>query len=259
VTVHVDTLALSVKGEGAGTGQLAVRRGDEDRTIDFDRLLVATGRAPRSEGLNLAGAGARTDERGAVIVDGRLRTTARHICAVGDVTGALPVTHVAAYHARVAVVNALFAGRRSVSYDAVPWVTFTDPEVGRVGLTEQEARDRWGDRVVATSFEYAELDRAITAGVPYGFAKLVGDGNGRLVGATVAAVGGGEAVAELAAWISTHARIDRVSQTVHAYPTFAEGPARAADQYLRDKLARPRMQALTKTALSMLRALDSAS
>ncbi|HUY59112.1 MAG TPA: FAD-dependent oxidoreductase [Solirubrobacteraceae bacterium] len=259
VTVCVDTRALSVKGGDGGSGHLAVRHGDEDRTIDFDRLLVATGRTPRTEGLNLEGVGVRTDQRGAVIVNGRLRTTARHIYAVGDVTAALPFTHVAAYHARIAVVNALFAGRRSVRYDAVPWVTFTDPEVGRVGMTEQEARDRWGDRVVTTSFEYSELDRAITAGVPYGFAKLVGHGKGRLVGATVAAVGGGEAIAELSAWISTRARIDRVSQNVHAYPTFAEGPARAADQYLRTKLARPRMQALTKAVLRVLRALDSAS
>jgi pyruvate/2-oxoglutarate dehydrogenase complex dihydrolipoamide dehydrogenase (E3) component len=202
-----------VNSEGAGVGQLTVRRGDEDWTIDFDRLVVATGRAPRNEGLNLAGAGVRMDGGGAVIVDRHLRTTARHIYAVGDVTAALPFTHIAAHRARVAVVNALFAGRRSVRYDAVPRVTFTDPEVGRVGLTEQEARDRSGGRVVTALFECSELDRAITAGVPYGFAKLVGDGKGRLVGATVAAVGGGEAVAELAAWISTHTRIDRVSQT----------------------------------------------
>ena len=259
VTVLLDTRALAVNSGDAGAGQLVVRHEDADSSVDFDRLLVATGRAPRSGGLNLDAVGVRTDEHGAIMVNKRLRTTARHIYAVGDVTAALPFTHVAAYHARVAVVNALFAGRRAVRYRAVPWVTFTDPEVGRVGMTEQEARDCFGDRVVTTSFEYSDLDRAITAGVPYGFAKLVGDRKGRLVGATIAAVGGGEAVAELAAWISVGARIDRISQTVHAYPTFAEGPARAADQYLRDKLARPRMQAVTRIALRVLRALDSAS
>jgi pyruvate/2-oxoglutarate dehydrogenase complex dihydrolipoamide dehydrogenase (E3) component len=166
---------------------------------------------------------------------------------------------VAAYHARVATVNALFAGRRRVNYDAVPWATFTDPEVGRVGMTEDEARGRWGGRVITSSFDYADLDRAITAGEAYGFAKLVGDPKGRLVGATIAAPEGGEAIAELAAWVATGGRIDRVSQTVHAYPTFAEGQARAADDYLRAKLSRPRMRALTRSALRVLGALDSAA
>jgi len=237
-------------------GELALGGEEPASAVAFDRLLVATGRVPRTTGLELERAGVRTDERGAVLVDRRLRTTARSVYAVGDVTAALPFTHVAAYHARVATVNALFAGRRSVDYRAVPWVTFTDPEIARVGMTEAQARERWGRRTVVSSADYGELDRAITAGEAEGFALLVGDPHGRLVGATVAAPWGGEAIAELAAWIACGERIERVSQVVHAYPTFAEGPARAADEYIRARLRRPWMRALTRGALHAQRALE---
>jgi pyruvate/2-oxoglutarate dehydrogenase complex dihydrolipoamide dehydrogenase (E3) component len=227
-----------------------------DEAVPFDRLLVATGRHARSGGLGLDRVGVSTNADGTVAVDDRLRTTARNVYAVGDVTGGLPFTHVAAYHARVATVNALFRARQKVDYSAVPWVTFTDPEVGRVGLTEAEARERLGERARVAEFDYSELDRAITAGRPYGFAKLVADPKGRLVGATVAAPEGGEAIAELAAWVAMRGKLERVSRTVHAYPTLAEGPARAADGYLMQRLKSGRVRSLTRPALAALRMLD---
>jgi pyruvate/2-oxoglutarate dehydrogenase complex dihydrolipoamide dehydrogenase (E3) component len=138
----------------------------------------------------------------------------------------------------------------------IPWVTFTDPEVARVGMTEAEARERWGDRVVVAESDYASLDRAITAGEPYGFAKLVAGPRGRLLGATVAAPGGGEAIAELTAWVTRGDKIDAVSRTVHAYPTLAEGPARAADDYLAARYSTPRLRALTRPVLAALRLLE---
>ncbi len=190
-----------------------------------------------------------------MIVDQRLRTTGRGVFAVGDATGLLPFTQVAAHHARVATVNALFHARGTVSR-TLPWVTFTDPEVGRVGFTEAQARARWGKRVVVSEFDYAELDRAITAGQAYGFAKLVAGPHGRLVGATVAAPGGGEAIAELTAWVSRRERIDAVSRTVHAYPTLGEGPARAADAYLTARYLTPRVRTVTRPILATLRALE---
>ena len=237
----------------AEPGNLIVEDADgSEEAIAFDRILVATGRAPRTEGTGLERAGVRVDARGAVIVDARLRTTAPSVYAVGDVTGLLPFTHVAAHHARVATPNALFRLRRSVDSN-LPWVTFTDPEVARVGLTETEARERWGQRVKVATAEYSELDRAITAGQCYGFAKLVGDPRGRLVGATVAAPAAGEAIAELTAWLARRAKIDDISATVHAYPTFAEGPARAADAHVIARYARPHMRALTRLTLALQR------
>lgn len=232
--------------------QLVVETGE---AIAFDRLLVATGRAPRTDGLGLEAVGVEVDERGAVNVDRRLRTTARGIYAAGDVIGSLAFTHVAAHHARVATSNALFHTRAAVSA-TLPWVTFTDPEVGRVGLTEAQARTRWGGRVRLAEFDYASLDRAITAGQAYGFAKLVADPRERLVGATVAAPGGGEAIAELTAWVSRRAKLADVSRTVHAYPTFAEGPARAADAHLVARYTSPRLRSVTRPVLAALRALE---
>ena len=222
--------------------------------VSFERIIVATGRAPTTAGLGLETVGVELGDRGAVAVNSQLRTSARGIFAVGDVTGLLPFTHVAAHHARVATPNALFKARGKVS-KTIPWVTFTDPEVGRVGLTEGQARERWGEKVKITEFEYAKLDRAITAGEAYGFAKLVADPRGRLVGATVAAPGAGDTIAELTARISRREKIDAVSRTVHAYPTLAEGPARAADEYLEARYTSPRMRALTRRALAVLRIL----
>ncbi|WP_249010526.1 NAD(P)/FAD-dependent oxidoreductase [Conexibacter sp. DBS9H8] len=219
-----------------------------------DAILVATGRAPRTEGLGLDAAGATVDRRGAIVVDRRLRTAARGIYAVGDVTGLLPFTHVAAHHARVAVPNALFHARAKVS-PTIPWVTFTDPEVARVGLTEAEAQARWGQRVRVASHEYAELDRAIASGQPYGFAKLIADPRGRLVGATLAAPAAGEAIGELTALIANRGRLADLSRTVHAYPTLTEGPVRAADSDLAARYATPAVRRAARAALIAQRLL----
>ncbi len=255
VDLRLSAKAVEVRAAAHGH-EVVIEAGDTRDTVAFDRILVAAGRRPQSDGLGLDAIGAQTDERGAVLVDGRLRTSARNVYAIGDVTGQLPFTHVAAYHARVATVNALFRARGKVSYDAVPWVTFTDPEVARVGMSEEQARERWGEHIVTVSSPYARLDRAIAAAEAHGFAKLIGDPNGRLVGATVAAPAGGEAIAELAAWIAQSGKIDDVSQTVHAYPTLAEGQARAADEHVRAKYARSRVRAITRPALAALRLID---
>jgi len=255
VDVRLAAEALEVRPAGDGH-ELVLGSAEQPEMVGFDRILVAAGRRPQSGGLGLEAVGVQTDERGAVVVDRRLRTSARNVYALGDVTGHLPFTHVAAYHARVATVNALFRAPRKVDYDAVPWVTFTDPEIARVGMTEEQARERWGREAVAVSSPYARLDRAIAAAEAHGFAKLVGDPKGRLVGATVAAPAAGEAIAELTAWIAQGGKIDDVSQTVHAYPTLAEGQSRAADDHVRAKYASPRIRAVTRPALAALRLVD---
>ena len=247
VDVRVGHAATTIR-----SGQLILESGD---AAAFDRILVATGRAPRTSDLGLDAVGVATDDAAAVDVDRRLRTSAAGIYAVGDVTALLPFTHVAAHHARIATPNALFHTRTKTS-QTLPWVTFTDPEVARVGLTEAQARQRWGPRAIVAEHDYAELDRAITAGEAYGFAKLVADPRGRLVGATVAAPAAGEAIAELVAWISRGEKIDAVSRSVHAYPTFAEGPARAADTYVAARYASPRLRAIARPALAALRTLE---
>jgi pyruvate/2-oxoglutarate dehydrogenase complex dihydrolipoamide dehydrogenase (E3) component len=253
IEVRLGQRAVEVRHDSAGRQELVIEGADGG--IAFDTIILATGRAPHTDGLALETVGVEVGPGGAITVDSHLRTSAHAIFAVGDVTGLLPFTHVAAHHARIANPNALFKARGKVSR-TLPWVTFTDPEVGRVGLTEAQARERWGERVKLAEFEYAELDRAITEGEPDGFARLVGDPRTRLVGATVAAPSGGEAIAELTAWVSAGAKIDAVSRTVHAYPTLAEGPARAADEYLERRYSSPRARALSRPVLATVRLLD---
>ncbi len=252
VDLRLGATAVRVEGRDA---LVVEERGSEQR-IGFDRILVAAGRRPETDGLGLETVGVERDDRGAIEVDERLATTGRGVYAAGDVIDALPFTHVAGYHGRTVVANALFRARAKVSYGAVPWTTFTDPEVGRVGLTEGQARERFGDDTVAVTSEYAGNDRAITAGETHGFAKLVGDPKGRLVGATVAAPHGGESIAELAACVRAGGKIDDVSQTVHVYPTFSESQARAADDYLRAKYLKPSVLRLARPALAALRRVD---
>ena len=234
VDVRLRTKAVEMRD-----GRLIVDGPDGAATLDLDKVLVATGRRPRTRALGLDRAGVELDARGAVAVDERLRTTAPGIFAVGDVTGLQPFTHVAAHHARVATVNALFGTRRTVD-ETIPWVTFTDPEVAHVGLTEAQARGRWGDRAITARSEYEALDRAVTAGETEGFVLLVGDPRGRLTGATVVGAGAGDVIAELTARVAHADKIDALSTTVHAYPTLGEGPARAADDHLRRRYAQRR-------------------
>ncbi|PTL58915.1 dihydrolipoyl dehydrogenase family protein [Paraconexibacter algicola] len=219
-------------------GAIRLTLGDAQELV-ADAVLVAAGRAPRSDGIGLDAAGVRCDAGGAIVVDPTMRTSAAGIFAVGDVVGAPAFTHVAAHHARQAAVNALFGLRRRADRTPLPWVTFTDPEVAHVGLTVAQARERHGERVVVARSTYAGLDRAIAAGEHRGGAILVGDARGRLVGATLVGRGAGESIAELTAWIATGAKLARVSGTVHAYPTYAGAAVRAVDDHLRKRYAGP--------------------
>jgi pyruvate/2-oxoglutarate dehydrogenase complex dihydrolipoamide dehydrogenase (E3) component len=229
---------------------------DDGSVVGFDRILVATGRRPNTADLGLESVGVEVDERGYVVVDDRMATTGDHVYAAGDVTGQMPFTHVAAHQARLVVTNAMLRSRRSAKYERIPWVTFTDPEIARVGLDAVAARERWGDDAVVQRYGYAHLDRAVTQAANRGWAELVGDPKRRLVGATVVGEAAGESIAELTAWIVSGAKIDAVSTTVHPYPTFSEGPSRAADDVLRARYFDPRLTRVTARLLQVLRSID---
>lgn len=246
------TAAVEVRRE-AGEARVLLAGDPAECELGCDEVLVAVGRRPRSAGLGLESVGVATTPDGAVTVDDRLRTSARGVFAAGDVTGAPKFTHLGAHHARVATVNALFHARGRAQQAVVPRVTFTDPEVAGVGLTEAQARERFGGRVVVCEFDYRDLDRAITVGEDLGFARLIGDRRGRLVGATLVGAHAGESIAEMTAWMSTGAKIADVSRTVHAYPTMSEGPARAADEHLRRRYGHGAFAVASRLALVALR------
>lgn len=214
----------------------AVRLNLADGTaVEADRVLLAAGRAGATEGLGLDAAGIETTH-GFVTTEDTLATTARGVWAAGDVTGRLQFTHAADEMGRIAAANALGRpGRRRFRADAVPWVTFTDPEVARVGLTEHQAADH-GGRVAYLPM--AEVDRAVAAAETRGFVKLIAGprpvlrnaGGGRVLGATIVASRAGEMIHEAALAMRTAMFAGRLVQTVHAYPTWSIAVRQAAAQ-----------------------------
>lgn len=207
-----------------------------DGVVEADEILVATGRRANTEGLGLDAAGVATD-RGWVVVDRRLRTSARHILAAGDVIGGHLFTHVADHEARAVVQNALFPIRTKISYETVPWCTYTDPELARVGLTETEARERYGAAAVdAHVFEVSELHRAIVERATTGLVKIVTGRGGKILGGHILARDAGTMIAEIALAMERGVGLGSLSALVHAYPTMSEGVRGAADAYRRSLL-----------------------
>lgn len=220
----------------AGLKRLELKCSDGHRVYEAEEILVAMGRRPGVEGLGLEAAGVEYDRKG-IKVDGRLRTTAKNIYAVGDVVGHYLFTHVAEYHAGIALSNALFPIKRKVDYRVVPWVTFTDPELARVGLTEDEAIEKYGAaKVRVYRHEFREVDRAVIEGEPSGLIKLVCDSRGTLLGAHVLGPGGGELLGEYVLAMSSKIPVSGISRSIHVYPTVSQAVKRAADQYYREKL-----------------------
>jgi pyruvate/2-oxoglutarate dehydrogenase complex dihydrolipoamide dehydrogenase (E3) component len=213
-------------------GEKVVTVGDTE--LRAAEILVATGRRANVEEMGLEAIGVEVGERG-VAVDGSLRTSAGNVWAAGDVAGPYRFTHVADYQARLAAPNALFPLRRKVDYRVVPWCTYTEPEVARVGLTEAEARERWGDRAGIFRYDHDSLDRALCDGEPEGLTKLVLDPRGRIAGAHVVGPRAGETIHEAVLAVRHCLKLSDLSGMIHVYPTYPESLKRAADAYLRAK------------------------
>ena len=199
-------------------------------TLEADRLLVATGRTPNTEGLGLEVAGVRFTPKG-VSVDDRLRTSNPRVFAIGDVSSALQFTHVADAQARLAVANALFfgiGGGRTRTL-VVPRVTYTDPEVAHVGMTVEDASAQ-GIRIDTIQVRLEDSDRARLDGELQGFLKVhVAAGTDRIVGATLVASHAGEMIGEMTVAITNGVGLGGVGKSIHPYPTQAEVFRRAAD------------------------------
>ncbi len=204
-------------------------------TFAAEEILVATGRAPNVEGLDLEKLGVEVNNKG-IVIDAYLRTMAENIWACGDVTGKYLFTHVAEYQARLLVGNVLFPFRRKADYRVVPWTTFTDPEVARVGLTEAEAKEQYGDKVRLYRHSFGDVDRAVAEGEPFGFVKVVCDTKGQILGAHILGPQAGDLIQPLVLAMKQKVSIGQVSQTIHVYPTLVEANRRAADHYYREKL-----------------------
>lgn len=208
----------------------------ESLTLEGDALLVATGRSARVECLELA-RGNVDAGKGGVTVDDSLRTTADGVWAAGDCVGPLRFTHVADYQARLVIRNAFFPFHGKVDYSVVPWVTFTEPELAHVGLTEEEARQAHGDDVRVWRRPFADVDRAITDGQTCGMVKLVTTARGKILGGHILGHGAGNMIGEITLAMKHGISATALGNTIHPYPTYPEAIRHAADAFTKSRLS----------------------
>jgi pyruvate/2-oxoglutarate dehydrogenase complex dihydrolipoamide dehydrogenase (E3) component len=230
------TKALSVATDGSSVLlRVGPSTGEwEPRTIEGDVLLVATGRKPNVEGLELRAAGVEFSPFG-VPADRRMRTNVPHIYACGDVNGVFPFTHVAGYEAGIALSNAVLRLPRKADYTKVPWCTYTDPEVASVGLNEKRANAAGVEYRVLTS-HFREVDRALAEGETEGKIKVLVSPSGLLLGCQIAGHHAGELIHEWVAAINGGVKLSTLAGAIHAYPTLAEISKKAAGSYYSEKL-----------------------
>jgi len=240
----------SVTGFANGAGRLTVGVAPDSEDVEFDRLLVAVGRSPRTSDLGLDSIGVRLDARGFVIVDAALRTTNRRVWAAGDLTGYPQFTHTAGVHGSLAASNAVLGIRRTVDLKAVPRVTFTDPEVAAVGASTEEGNDADVDVI---THEHDVLDRAVAEADTDGFARLAIDDRGRIVGATIVGPRAGETLGELTLAIRKRLRSRDVAGTIHPYPTYADAPWKAAIDDVQHRLQSPMTRWATRSLVRVRR------
>lgn len=235
----------------SGTIRLKLESHGKSYDEPIDKLLIAVGRAPNVEGLNLEAVGVEYDKRG-VKVNDRLQTTNSRIYAAGDICSRYQFTHAADFMARIVLRNALFKGRAKASSLVIPWCTYTSPEIAHVGLYEIEAKEK-GIEVDTFVQELKEVDRAILEGEDEGFVKVqVRKGTDRIVGATIVARNAGDMISEVTLAMTHGLGLKKIASTIHPYPTQAEAIRKVGDQYNRKRLT-PFVKSLFRKWLSWTR------
>ena len=210
--------------------RVTVRDGAGERAIEGSHLLIAAGRKPNVENLGLESAGVRYGAKG-IDVDRHLRTSNPRVYAIGDVGGGYQFTHLAGYHAGIVLRNALFRLSAKVDLRAFPWVTFTDPELAQVGMSETQARAAFGNGIRVLRADLAENDRAQTEAATDGFLKAAVTKRGRILGVTIVGRNAGELALPWALAMSQRLRIGALANVVAPYPTFGEISKRAAGAF----------------------------
>jgi pyruvate/2-oxoglutarate dehydrogenase complex dihydrolipoamide dehydrogenase (E3) component len=243
ITVAAGAKAVEAAVHGGGIA-LTVEEAGQRRTIVGSYLLVASGRAAAVAGLNLEAANVAYSAAG-VRVDRRLRTTNRKIFAIGDVTGAQQFTHVASYHAGIVLRNILFRLPARVNENAIPRVTYTDPELAHVGMTEAEARAAVG-RIGVLRWPLAENDRAQTEGDTGGLVKIIVGKRGRILGASILGAHAGDLIHPWVLAISAKLKLGTMAGAIVPYPTRSEISKRAAGSYYQPALTSARTKRIVR-------------
>ncbi|CAA9448864.1 MAG: Mercuric ion reductase [uncultured Rubrobacteraceae bacterium] len=254
VAFHAGYKAERVRVENGEKVMTARSDAGHEVEVRGEEILVAAGRAPTAGNLGLENAGIELQGKG-LKVDEHLRTTAPNVYAAGDITGKYLFTHVAEYQGRNALRNALFPVKAKADHRVVPWTTFTDPEVARVGLTEEQAR-REHEGVKVFRQPFSGVDRAITDGETTGLVKIVTGRRGKILGGHIIGPDAGNLIHEIVLAMQKNIPIGTLSTTIHVYPTLAQANQRAADNYYREKLFNARNQKLFSAFFGARRLLD---
>jgi pyruvate/2-oxoglutarate dehydrogenase complex dihydrolipoamide dehydrogenase (E3) component len=208
-----------------------IESGGAEQTITGSHLLVATGRSPSIADLDLDTAGVR-HERSGIVVNRKLKTGNRRVYAIGEcIAGAPQLTQAANYHAGLVIRNALFRLPVRVNNDCIPWVTFTDPELAQIGLTEARAREQ-GIKIRVTRWPYHDNDRAQAEGTPRGHIKVITTAKGKIVGVTIVGAQAGELIAMWVLAVARNLDLRAITDLVFPYPTLSEVGKHAAIDYL---------------------------
>ncbi len=226
------------KVEKARTGvKVTIEDNGKTSLVEGSHLLIAAGRTPNTGNLGLEKAGIKHDRRG-IRVDKGLRSTNRRVYAIGDVAGHLQFTHVANYHAGIVIRAIVFRLPAKISDAAIPWVTYTDPELAHVGLTEEAARKAHGD-IKVLRWPFAGNDRAIAMRETSGLIKATATRGGRILGATIAGPEAGEIIQPWVLAITSRMNIKAMANTIAPYPTLSEVNKRAAIRFYHGKMGNP--------------------
>ena len=235
----------SVREVKKGTKQISLTLSN-DKQIKASHLLVAVGRRPNINKLNLAAAGVITTARG-VTTDARLRSSRKHIFAIGDVASRYQFTHIAGYHAGIVIRNMLFKLPAKVDDKAVPWVTYTDPELAHVGLSEADAIATFGARHIRVlETPLSEIDRARAELRTEGMVRVITSKDGHILGASILAPSAGEMIAAWTLAINEKLKIGAMANLIAPYPTYGEASKRAAGRFYIDRLFSDRTRAIVK-------------
>ncbi|TXR54463.1 dihydrolipoyl dehydrogenase family protein [Reinekea thalattae] len=233
IEFHIGTKAVGVEKTDQGI-LLSVEKDGQHSTLEAETILVALGRSPNIQGMNLDAVGIKTDRH--IVVDAGLQTTAKGVYACGDVAGPYLLSHMANYQGKIATMNALLPIKRKVNYQHVSWATFTDPEFARAGLTEAEARDLYGNNVRVYHYDFNKLDRAQTKEGDHGQIKLITNQKGRVLGAHIIADRAGELIAEVQTIKTLGINFAKLQGVIHPYPTYADALRQIAQQVFIDNL-----------------------
>ncbi len=242
INIYEDISIDKIKNNNDQVTIILVKEGKKFE-VSGSHLLVAAGRVPVTDSLDLDKAGIHYTKKG-ISVDKRLRTSRRRIFAIGDVAGGPQFTHIAGYHAGIVIKNICFKIPAKVDYRALTWVTYTDPELAQVGLTESEARVQFGNNIKVVEWSLKENDRAIAEANCEGNIRVVTTGSGHILGASIVGPHAGELIQVWGLAISSKLKISAIAGMIAPYPTLAEINKRVAGAWFTPKLFSDRTRKL---------------